>query len=428
MPSTNLFAASSFIPSRFRWFGLTALLLGLSLPTSNALMNVALGAVMLCLLCQWDGRHVIPLLKHPLVWLPALMFALLALSLLTQYHDYGPKMVRKYLKLLYVLPLALFFLMDARLMTRFINGFLLANAVILCISVVSGIGQVTLGGLNPQNPTVFKLQITQNVFMAFAALVWLSRAFAHTGLKRGGYGLLAGLATANVLLMVQGRTGYVALLVGVGVWLLLTLPCWQRIGFFACGLLMVMTLVLIPNRATERLTLGLQEVRQCVLAPADQAYQACDNSMGQRTAFAREALRLIRQAPVLGNGAGSFWYGNAETGYSVHNPHNEYLLETVQIGLLGLGVFLGWMLCFLRAAWHQPVVCRNVLVALLCSYMACHLFNSFLLDSAEGHLFIVLVAILARLTVTGLTDWPNGEIRENVPMALPEPGVADRGG
>lgn len=395
MSSTNLSSVLTFSPACWRLFSVTAFLLGASLPTSNALMNMSLGLVVVCLLWRRDFRQVMPLLRQPLVWLPVVMFALLAVSLLTQNHDYGPKMVGKYQKLLYVLPLALFFLADPRLVTRFINGFLLANAVILAISLTSGVWHVTLGGLNPLNPTVFKLQITQNVFMAFAALVWLSRAFAQSGVRRWGYGLLVLLAVANVLLMVQGRTGYVALFIGVGLWLLLTLPRWQRIGVLVCGLLVAVVLVLIPNRATERLTLGLQEVRHCVLASADQAYQACDNSMGQRTAFARESLRLIKQAPLLGNGAGSFWYGNAQTGYSVHNPHNEYLLETVQNGLLGLALFLGWMLCCFRAAWQQPIACRNLLVAVLSSYLACHLFNSFLLDSAEGHLFVVLAALLA---------------------------------
>ncbi|WP_373367568.1 O-antigen ligase family protein [Serratia fonticola] len=382
-------------PARLRLFGFSAFLLGVSLPTFNALMNASLVLAALCLLWQRDFRHLMPLLKQPLVWLPALMFALLAASLLTQHHEYGPKMVGKYQKLLFVLPLALFFITDSRLITRFISGFLIANAVILAISLISGVGHVTLGCLDPQNPTVFKLQITQNVFMAFAALIWLTRAFAQSGVLRWCYGALVLLATANVLLMVQGRTGYVALLVGVGLWLLLTLPRWQRLGVLACGLLLAIMLIIIPNRATERLTLGLAEVRNCVLAPAEQAYQACDNSMGQRTAFARESLRLIKQAPLLGNGAGSFWYGNAQTGYGVHNPHNEYLLETVQNGLLGLALFLGWMWCCFQAAWQQPTACRNLLVAVLGSYLACHLFNSFLLDSAEGHLFMVLAAVLA---------------------------------
>ncbi len=66
----------------------------------------------------------------------------------------------------------------------------------------------------------------------------------------------------------------------------------------------------------------------------------------------------------------------------------------VQNGLLGLLIFLGWMLCCLRAAWQQPIYLRNLFIALIGSYLLCNLFNSFLLDSAEGVLFVVLAAIL----------------------------------
>ncbi|BEM36755.1 O-antigen ligase family protein [Serratia ureilytica] len=395
-------AVSSSIqtPPQQRLFAFTAFLLGVSLPTSNPLMNTSLGLVVICLLWLRDIRQWAALAGHPLVWLPALMFALLALSLLTHAHAYGPKMVGKYQKLLYVLPLALFFLADLRLMAHFVRGFLWANAAILAISLTSGLGHVTLGGLTPDNPTVFKLQITQNVFMALAALVWLSRAFACSGKRRWGYAGLVLLATVNVLLMVQGRTGYVALAVGMGIWLLLTLRRKQQVAVLACGILAVVMLVMTPNRAMERLTLGVQQIQGCLFAPAQTAYAACDNSMGQRTAFAREALRLIKQAPLLGSGAGSFWYGNPSTGYGVHNPHNEYLLETVQSGLLGLMVFLIWMWVCYRAAWRLPPACRNLFVAVLSSYMACHLFNSFLLDSSEGHLFVIIAALLAGLSLT----------------------------
>jgi O-antigen ligase len=362
-------------------------------------MNIALGLALVCLLWRRDTRQIGVLVSQPLVWLPALMFMLLALSLLTHTHDYGPKMVGKYQKLLYVLPLALFFLADRRLINYFVSGFVWANALILAISLASGLGHVTLGGLNPDNPTVFKLQITQNVFMALAALVWLSRAFACTNKQRWGYAGLVLLATLNVLLMVQGRTGYVALAVGMGVWLLLTLRRKQQIAVLTCGTLAIVMLVMTPNRAMERLTLGVEEIQGCILADAESAYQDCDNSMGQRTAFAREAIQLITRAPLLGNGAGSFWYGNAETGYGVHNPHNEYLLETVQNGLLGLIVFLTWMWGCYRAAWCLPTNFRNLFVAVLSSYMACHLFNSFLLDSSEGHLFVIIAALLAGFAI-----------------------------
>ncbi|CAI1115985.1 O-antigen ligase family protein [Serratia proteamaculans] len=393
-------AVSSLTRPQHRLFAFTAFLLGASLPTSNLLMNIALGLALVCLLWRRDTRQLAALASHPLVWLPALMFVLLALSLLTFSHDYGPKMVGKYQKLLYVLPLALFFLSDHRLMRHFVSGFLWANAVILTISLASGLGHITLGGLAPDNPTVFKLQITQNVFMALAALLWLSHTFTCTGKRLWGYAGLALLATVNVLLMVQGRTGYVALTVGIGVWLLLTLRRAQQIAVFACGMLAIALLVMTPNRAMERLTLGVQQIQGCVLASAQSAYHACDNSMGQRTAFAREALQLIKRSPLLGNGAGSFWYGNPETGYGVHNPHNEYLLETVQSGLLGLMVFLTWMWCCYRAAWRLTTNHRNLFVAVISSYMACHLFNSFLLDSSEGHLFVIIAALLSSLSIT----------------------------
>ncbi|MBI6180517.1 O-antigen ligase family protein [Serratia proteamaculans] len=394
-----IISSSLLSPAQQRLFTFTAFLLGLSLPVSNPLMNIALVLAVVCLLWQRDVRQWRALAVHPLVWLPALMFVLLALSLLTFNHDYGATMVGKYQKLLYVLPLALFFLTDRRLVARFVSGFLWANGVILAVSLCIGLGHITMAGFHPENPTVFKQHITQNVFMALAALLWLTRAFTGQGLQHWGYRILVLLASTNVLLMVQSRTGYVALIVGIGVWLLLTLQRKQQIAILAGAALVAAMLVMTPNGAMERLTEGVHEIQNCVVTSTDDAYRNCDSSMGQRTAFIRESLRLIKQAPLLGNGAGSFWYSNPETGYSIHNPHNEYLLETVQNGLLGLVVFLTWMGFCYRAAWHLPAGRRNVFVAVLSSYMACHLFNSFLLDSSEGHLFVIIAALLAGVAV-----------------------------
>jgi len=378
-----------------RLFGLTAFLLGVSLPVSNPLMNLDFVLVLLCALWRWDLQNVKALIKHPLVWLPALMFTLLSFSLFIQPHAYGTEMLGKYKKLLFVLPLALFFLLVPTAINRFVNGFLLANAVILLVSLAVGIFHLQMGHLNPLNPTVFKLHITQNFFMALAALLWLSRAFTHRGIKRWGYAALVALASYDVLFLVLGRTGYVALVVGIGAWLLLSLGLRQRLAVMALGAGVICVLAFVPNRATERVALGVAEIHDCLVLVDGDAYDSCKTSMGQRTAFVEESLRLIKQAPWLGNGAGSFWYGNPETGYNVNNPHNQYLLETVQSGLAGLALFLLWMLYCYREAWRQPVPVRNLMAAILSAYMACHLFNSFLLDSAEGHLFMVITAILA---------------------------------
>lgn len=390
-----------------RLFGLTAFLLGVSLPVSNPLMNLALGLVLLCVLWRGDLQNVKALIKLPLVWLPALMFMLLAFSLFIQPHAYGTEMVSKYKKLLFVLPLALLFLQEPASINRFVNGFLLANAMILLVSLTVGIFHLQIGHLNPLNPTVFKLHITQNFFMALAALLWLSRAFARRGMKRWGYAALVALASYDVLFLVLGRTGYVALVVGIGAWLLLSLGLSQRLAVMVLGAGVICVLAFVPNRATERVALGVAEIHDCLELLDGDAYDSCKTSMGQRTAFVEESLRLIKQAPWLGNGAGSFWYGNPETGYNVNNPHNQYLLETVQSGLVGLVLFLLWMLYCYREAWRQPVPVRNLMVAILSAYMACHLFNSFLLDSAEGHLCMVIAAMLASKSIgTKANNYP----------------------
>lgn len=385
-------------PKKWRssWlFEATALLLGISLPVSNVLMNVCLALVLLCLLIQRDIQAIFfILIKQPVIWLPLLMFALLALSLFIHPHAYGPEMVGKYKKLLYVLPLALFFRRQPLLVRRFVSGFLLANAVILLFSSGVGLLHLPLGHIDPLNPTVFKLHITQNFFMALAALIWLSLAFAHSGITRIGYGLLTLLACYDVLFLVLGRTGYVALIVGFGIWGLLSLSFRQRLVLLVMSVVALSTLTAVPNRAYQRMSLGVTEIHNCLKNVDGDNYASCATSMGQRTGFALTSLKLIKQAPLFGNGAGSFWYDDDETGYSINNPHNQYLLETVQSGGVGLVLFLSWMLSCYKIAWRYTPAIRNVFIALISGYMACHLFNSFLLDSAEGHLFVILAAIL----------------------------------
>ncbi len=165
----------------------------------------------------------------------------MALSLLIYPHGYGRETVGKYKKLLYVLPLAVFFRRQPLLVSRFVAGFLLAHAVILALSAGAGSLHLPLGHIDPLNPTVFKRHITQNFFMALAALIWLSLAFAHTGIKRIGYGLLALLASYDVLFLVLGRTGYVALIVGFGIWGLLSLSFRQRLVVIAMCVVAVST-------------------------------------------------------------------------------------------------------------------------------------------------------------------------------------------
>ncbi|WP_339057256.1 O-antigen ligase family protein [Candidatus Regiella endosymbiont of Tuberolachnus salignus] len=381
----------------------TAFLLGIALPSSTFLIHLSLVLVLLCVLLRWNGNAVKVLMQNPLVWLPMVIFSLLSLSLLWQQNVHGLEMVAKYRKLLYVLPLALFFLLSRRLIDYFIKGFLLANAVILVMSLLIAVFHLPFGSHNPLNPTVFKLHITQNFFMALAALFWLQNLFFYQGIKRWAYAFLVAITLYNVLFMLLGRTGYVALIAAIAVWTKLSLPFRQQLMVAACAAFLACIFIMVPNRSHDRLQLGIQEMEECSIAVAEEWQLSCSSSMGLRKAFVLKSWQLIKQAPLFGHGAGGFFYAIPEAGYKVSNPHNEYLLQTVQLGLIGLVLFLAWMLSIFRAAWQQSPVIKNLFIALLSSYMVCNLFNSFLLDSSEGNFFIVVTAILASYSICSKT-------------------------
>lgn len=379
--------------------GFAALLLGIALPTSNPLINISLVLILISLIINRKSLQFKPLLTNPLVYLPAAMFALLALSLLFHHNSYGPEMISKDKKFLYILPLALFFINQPQRVKLFCIGFLAANTVVLAGSLAVGVLHIPIGHIDPANPTLFKLQITQNFFLALSAILWLMLAFKSQGWKRWGYGLLVAAACYSVLFLVLARTGYVALVVGLGVWLFFSLGRRQRWLLVVLGAIALVAVLLIPNKATQRINQGINEIKVCMAAPAANVTGACRSSMGQRSAFAVEAVRLIKDAPILGHGAGGFYYEDPKINYKINNPHNQYLLETIQSGVVGLIIFLAWIVCCYRAIWQQTPALRNVLLAILTSYMACNFFNSFLLDSSEGHLFMIFVAILAGYSV-----------------------------
>jgi O-antigen ligase len=146
------------------------------------------------------------------------------------------------------------------------------------------------------------------------------------------------------------------------------------------------------------------------------------NSMGQRIELWRNALRLALDAPLVGQGYARYmdrlvtsaqqryrsepgrahWADNRDI--VKENPHQEFLLQWGAGGLPGLLLFAA-----LLAApwWWRPAgaassaaraAARRPLQALqaLTLAMACGcLFNSFLLDFIEGHVFMLLLALLA---------------------------------
>lgn len=250
--------------------------------------------------------------------------------------------------------------------------------------------------------TVFSGYLDQGIMSAvFAAVCWHLRS-----LVPGRYGphmaiAVAILALANVFFVMVGRSGQL-----VGVALLSLAIMWQlpkkyRAIVAVLPLVLVAVLFASSPAMRERLTLVKTEVQNY------SAKHDASTSSGVRLAFWRRAAQVIAQRPLAGAGVGSWSteYDRLERQDNPQhkdinpgsNPHQEYLLWGVQLGVPGLLLIAAFMLCVLRdTLTMETPYARAAQSAVLALAVAC-LFNSTLYDGLIGDFFCVLIGLLLAL-------------------------------
>lgn len=390
---------------------MSTILLGLSVPISVALDNLLLAILLLGVLFNMRAVWQIAT-RHPVARAAWLLFLMLSAAMF-----YGATPLReaagilaKYMDLAFI-PLFMLMLPDEAIRRKAQYAFLAAMCLTLLLSYLVGLGLLPVQSwMNvfavPGNPVIFHSHITQNNMMAFAVFLALLN-LRDTGSRgtRAGWGLFALLGTINVLFMVQGRTGYVILLVLLG-WL-----AWSTLARHArklgrvwgwrqgvAVLLASVTLAVLAYQVSPRL-----HDRANLVALEYQAWQpdhGKDSSTGQRLDFYYNTLQIIRQQPVFGVGTGGFpaAFAQQTQGKDVlqtRNPHNEYLMVTVQTGVIGLALLLylfytQWRCAPLLETPFRQDAARGLVLA----YMVNSMFNSPLLDHADGLLFAFMTAAL----------------------------------
>ena len=380
-----------------RW---STIIIGASIPVSIALDNVLLAVALLAWLAGLQYRDKLrQAWANPVYRAALLLFVLLLAG--TLYGNPAPGnanlFLLKYLDLALIPVLGWAFLKTRERRTAL---YVLAGALVLILllsyALKAGLTprEFWLHG-TPASPIVFKSRLTHNILMAFATFLfaWLACA-AKVRSARLGWGLLGALSAINVTLMVEGATGYVLLAA------LALLFSWQQLRFRGLGITIVLGLVIaatlsvVPGPFQSRAGQILQELKQ------ESADRPASTSTGFRMEFYRNTMTLIQKQPVLGYGTGGFPAAYAElvkdTGQNPsRNPHNEFMLITVQTGLIGLAAFVWLLWQQWRLAPQLPTPMERGLAQGLVVMMGiiCML-NSALLDHTEGLLYAWLTALL----------------------------------
>lgn len=274
-------------------------------------------------------------------------------------------------------------------------GFLPHGGIINCDASSSCVVKIP-SGCDASNPCVFKKHTTHNVLMAFGVLLFGVLAWKSSSKwVRWAWCGASCLAVGNVLLMVQGRTGY-AVLAGLAV-----LAFSMRFG--RRGILAAIVVLSLSFSAAYQVSSSFHtRVNLAVSAVTKWNPQVAvkDDPVGWRLEYFYHTAEIIRDHPLMGVGTGGFVHAYRarveQAGLDVPpHPHNQYLFTMAQVGIVGLCLLL-WL--FVQQ-WRSAILiegdaCRLLARGLVVTIAIGSLFQPMLHDHTEKLFFCWLSGLL----------------------------------
>jgi O-antigen ligase len=252
------------------------------------------------------------------------------------------------------------------------------------------------------NPVVTKNYALQGMFFT-VALLFCIEFFSESRSKKVKVVLItaASLLTVSVFYLTSGRSGYLAWLVGVPICLLLQslLESASRkivISLAALGLGLVFVYSSQTGRAAVAAGLGEIRVTQSqdrgARLETNAEAQQLSTRMGDRYNMWVKTVEMLPTYGLVGAGLAGFsrvydhhwkpvddikWQG-------LGDPHNQYLKVAVELGVLGLVIFLAFLLVLVRSGLSQKSL-RGVGIGVLSIWCLTSLFSSHFTTFHEGH-------------------------------------------
>jgi O-antigen ligase len=373
--------------------GWTATGLGFTIPIWTLVDSILMSLLVLCWIVSGNWAEKVRRVKaNPVAVAALFLFAWMLLGTLWGDGSLEDRAgsLKKYAGLLFI-PLLISMAIETGVRQRAILALAAALAVTLLLSFALEFGLIPSGGLikgGPSNPFVFKKHITHNVLMAFGALLFAWLAWQSRNVRWWwGWSLLAIMAASNVVMMVQGRTGYVVL---VG---LVLLGAHQWFGWR--GVTMAVVLLVIAFAGVYQVSTPFHDRVSLAASGVTQwdSHSVVRDPIGERLEFYHHTIGIIREHPLVGVGTGGFVQAYAErarqAGVPVtSNPHNQYLLVMAQVGVVGVGLLV-WLFA---QQWRSALVATDKTYGLLgrgvvvTMAVGC-LFNSLLIDHTEKLLY-----------------------------------------
>ena len=312
----------------------------------------------------------------------------------------------RYARLL-VLPLVIYCLNDREDVMMVLRALVITQFTIVVLSCLLWLG-VPLALHNPVYPMNFGLVINGHLeqpIMSTLMLVvlWHFKASLFPRVKPIWIHIACALTVANVLFVMTGRTGFIAMIVAV-TWMLVkhsSASLKHKIAWvLLTPIVLSMTLGVISPRFYARITDAVHDVE--LYTEGNDA-----TSQGYRLDYWHQSIKSIAQAPLIGHGVGSWRQEYIRLGGNEpnppSNPHQQFLLWWVESGLVGLA-FMG--LIFV-ALWRDSRLleepAQGAMQATWAITLMVSLFNCPFYGAGMGEFFLIIFACLLALGKPGMT-------------------------
>jgi len=296
-------------------------------------------------------------------------------------------MIMKYRELLFI-PIFISFLTTELYRSWVWKAFCIASVLALFVSYLMYFGILDL---NVHGDPSFKNRIAHSVFISFFAFYCAHKAYDGLHYKKLHIVLFV-VCLHNLFFVVPGRTGQLIVIALILLFAIQRLGNKQRL-FIVIAVLLSLTFYLNFSDKASRINEGIANT-QAYLKPVP---EQTESPMGLRYTFWGNSLKLILEKPLLGHGTGSY---SREYRRLVQderlvskNPHNEFFMIGVQLGLIGLFIYLGFLGSQYYYAKKLPNHEKWFAQGLLLSLMITSSFNSPFLDHNEGHWFGTMIAL-----------------------------------
>jgi len=382
------------------------LILAFALPLSRAVISIDIALLILVWLIEGDFREKFIKIKNskPLIILFIFISLYLTSILWTEHIKDAIRPLRLLLYYFVIFIVATSF--NPKYTYKVISAFLAGMFISEIIAYGVFFEFWHFKHASPQDPSPFMLHLEYSIFLAFASIVLLNRLISkkYAIKEKIFYSIFFTTVTGN-LFLTMGRTGQVAFILSIFV--LVAMHYKLTIKSILLSTLLIATISTIAyntsNTFKSRVETSSNNLNRLL-------NNDLNSSLGMRVSFFICVPRIIKDDPLLGVGIGdfhkelkeeinkdkySYLSGHVRKFVARAKPHCQYLMVLLQLGIVGLILFLLFIFYFYKTSilYIKDLETKELAILFMTIFIISFFADAFLMSQFSLALFVLFTGL-----------------------------------